>query len=241
MAESRRAAALNLSRSFSAASSAAAAAPVVMGTPPGPTGWRNDPDFASYSRHPESGRRSLHVLGEGTSGAGRSFGSTFDFEGSATLAWSARPDRAGAIGASVSRIQVVNSLRTTVRYRGSRRMVSIRVCVRCDALSGRAKTRETRKFCRETWPSCHLSRCLSLVFSVIRFFQPFGQAEETREMEVLENLVLERELREDPRKKKFHDEEKPRFPQPCFARAVLRNDNNEITRAFGGTPSPVST
>ena len=71
-----------------------------MGTPPGPTGWRNDPDFASYSRHPESGRRSLHVLGEGTSGAGRSFGSTFDFEGSATLAWSARPDRAGAIGAA---------------------------------------------------------------------------------------------------------------------------------------------
>jgi hypothetical protein len=119
-------------------------------------------------------------------------------------------------------------------------MVSIRVCVRCDALSGRAKTRETRKFCRETWPSCHISRCLSLVFSVIRFFQPFGQAEETREMEVLENLVPKRELREDPRKKNSMMRE-AEIPQPCFARAVLRNDNNEITRAFGGTPSPVST
>ena len=43
---SRRAAASTLSVSHCAASSAAAAAPVVTGTPPGPTGWRKDPDTA---------------------------------------------------------------------------------------------------------------------------------------------------------------------------------------------------
>ena len=79
-------------------------------------------------------------------------------------------------------------------------MVSIRVCVRCDALSGRAKTRETRKFCRETWLSWILSRCLSLVFSVIRFFRPFGSAEEPQPGGIggwsVENLVPKRELRE---------------------------------------------
>ena len=76
-------------------------------------------------------------------------------------------------------------------------MVSIRVCVRCDALSGRAKTRETRKFCRETWMSWILSRCLSLVFSVIRFFRPFGSPKEAGAAVWSKNLVPKRELETD--------------------------------------------
>ena len=180
MAASRRVAALTLSRSFSAASSAAAAAPGRDGDSSGPDRVAERSRFCLVLAPSRIGASKPPRSCEGTSGAGRSFGSTFLIL-KGRQPWRGALDQlARARSARVCRESKSELPPITVRYRGSRRMVSIRVCVRCDALSGRAKTRETRKFCWETWPSCHISRCLSLVFSVIRFFRPFGQAEETR-------------------------------------------------------------